>query len=150
MIFPYTTLFRSGPNADGLTAPLPSASATLAQPYFFGVGGAASANNGSVLDPKFKPNYSDTFDFTIQHELVPRKIILEVGYIRKRIRNEYQSINIDAVPHMTTLDNQPFSSAFTNLYNQIAGLSAPAKKTTYAVTPQPFFETVMSSASSAY
>src|SRR5262245_9268664 len=126
MIFPYTTLFRSGPNADGLTAPLPSASATLAQPYFSGVGGAASAGDGSVLDPKFKPNYSDTFDFTIQRELVPRKVIFEVGYIGRRIRNEYQSINIDAVPHMTTLNGQAFSSAFANLYGQIAGLSAPA------------------------
>src|SRR5262245_59286028 len=51
------TAFRIG--TDGLTAPLPSASATLAQPYFSGVGGAASAGDGSVLDPKFRPNYSD-------------------------------------------------------------------------------------------
>src|SRR5262249_40625185 len=31
------TAFRIGPNADGMTAPLPPASATLAQPYFSGV-----------------------------------------------------------------------------------------------------------------
>src|SRR5262245_44407768 len=142
------TAFRIG--TDGMTAPLPSASATLAQPYFSGVGGAASAGDGSVLDPKFKPNYSDTFDFTIQRELVPRKVILEVGYIGRRIRNEYQSINIDAVPHMTTLNGQAFSSAYASVYSQIAGLAAPAAGTAYSVTPQPFFESVMGGASSPY
>jgi len=142
------TAFRIG--SDGLIAPLPTASATLAQPYFSGVGGNASAGDGSVLDPRFRPNYSDSFDFTIQREIIPRKVILEVGYIGRRIRNEYQAVNIDAAPYMTTLNGQAFSGAFANVYGQIADLSAPTTGAAYTVTPQPFFEAVMGGASSAY
>jgi hypothetical protein len=142
------TAFRIG--TDGMTAPLPAAAATLAQPYFSGVGKNASAGDGSTLDPRFRPNYSDSFDFTIQREIIPRKMILEVGYIGRRIRNEYQAVNLDAVPYMTTLGGQAFSTAFGSVYGQIAGLSAPATGTAYTVTPQPFFEAALGGASSAY
>jgi hypothetical protein len=134
------TAFRIG--TDGMTAPLPSAAATLAQPYFSGVGGNASAGDGSVLDPKFRPNYSDSFDFTIQREIIPRKVILEVGYIGRRIRNEYQGVDIDAVPYMTTLGGQSFAKAFANVYQAVAAGQTP--------TAQPFFEAAMGGASSAY
>src|SRR5205085_2565948 len=54
------TAFRIG--TDGLVAPLGGApSATLAQPYFPGVGGNLAAGDGSVLDTTFRPNSNDTF-----------------------------------------------------------------------------------------
>jgi hypothetical protein len=134
------TAFRIG--SDGLAAPLPTASATLAQPYFAGVGGNASAGDGSALDPRFKPNHSDSFDFTIQRELVPRKVILEVGYIGRRIRNEYQAIDLDAVPYMTTLGGQTFANAFSNVYTALAAGQSPAT--------QAWFESALGGAGSAY
>lgn len=134
------TAFRIG--TDGMTAPLPAATATIPQPYFPGVGGNASAGDGSVLDPSFRPNYSDSFDLTIQRELVPRKVMLEVGYIGRRIGNEYQAVNLDAVPHMTTLGGQAFSAAYAALYQQLVG--------SQTITAQPFFEAALGGANSAY
>src|SRR5215467_10976007 len=134
------TAFRIG--TDGMSAPLPTAAATLAQPYFSGVGGNASAGDGSTLDPKFRPNYSDSFDFTIQREIIPRKMIIEVGYIGRRIRNEYQAINLDAVPYMTTLGGQSFAKAFANVYQAVAAGQTPGA--------QPFFEAALGGATSAY
>jgi carboxypeptidase family protein len=134
------TAFRIG--TDGMVAPLPSASQTLAQPYYPGIAGNASAGDGSSLDPKLKPNYSDQFDFTIQRELVPRKILVEVGYIGRRIRNEYQAVNLDAVPYMTTLNGQSFANAFANLYLAVSSGQA--------VQPQPWFEAALGGANSAF
>jgi hypothetical protein len=138
------TAFRigPGPNGDGMSAPLPTAAPTLAQPYFSGVGGNASAGDGSTLDPRFRPNYSDSFDFTIQREIIPRKVIMEVGYIGRRIRNEYQAINLDAVPYMTTLGGQTFAKAFANVYQAVAAGQTPGA--------QPFFEAALGGATSAY
>jgi hypothetical protein len=73
-----TTAFRIG--TDGLSAPLPAISTTLPQPYFPGVNGNAAAGDGSQLDPKFKPNHSDEFNFTIQRAL-SQKLVIEAGYI---------------------------------------------------------------------
>ncbi|MBI1766729.1 MAG: carboxypeptidase regulatory-like domain-containing protein [Acidobacteria bacterium] len=134
------TAFRIG--TDGNVAPVPAAAATIPQPYFPGVGGNASAGDGSVLDPSFRPNYSDSFDLTIQRELIPRKLMVEVGYIGRRIGNEYQSVNLDAVPHMTTLGNQAFSAAYANLYQALVGGQT--------ISAQPFFEAALGGPTSAY
>src|SRR5262249_13022928 len=135
-----TTAFRIG--ADGMTAPLPSISQTLAQPYFSGVGGNAAAGDRSVLDPHVKPNHSDEFNFTVQRSLSP-KLVIEAGYIGRRIRDEFQEINIDAVPYMTTLGGQSFANAYANLYMQLkAGSTAPSA--------QPFFEGALGGSNSAY
>jgi Carboxypeptidase regulatory-like domain len=134
------TAFRAG--TDGLVAPLPTASATLAQPYFPGVGGNTAAGDGSALDPRHRPSYSDQFDFTIQRELVPRKVVLELGYIGRISGNEWQQINLDAVPHMTTLDGQSFSDAFAKVYTAIS--------TGGTVTTQPWFESALGGQASAY
>ena len=37
---------------------------------------------------------------------------LEVGYVGRIIRNEMQSLNLDAVPYMTTLGGQTFAEAY--------------------------------------
>ncbi len=143
------TAFRIG--TDGLVAPLPIAAPTIPQPYYPGVNGNAAAGDGSVLDPSFRPNYSDSFDLTIQRELIPRKLIVEAGYIGRRIGNEYQSINLDAVPHMTTLGGQAFSAAFANLYNMVSTSPALAPGTAVNISAtQSFLEAALGGAASAY
>jgi hypothetical protein len=148
------TAFRIGP--DGLVAPLPNASKTLPQPFFPGTLGSsgarfASAGGGSSLDPHFKPNQSDQVDFTFQRELISRKIMMEVGYIGRRIRNEYQAIDLDAVPYMTTLGGQTFADAFKNVFIATCGLGLPCSSTPVsAITPQPFFEAALGGAHSAF
>src|SRR5205807_7067534 len=106
-----TTAFRIG--ADGLNAPLLPITPTLPQPYYPGVNGSASAGDGALLDSKFRQDRSDEFNFTIQRAITP-KMVIEAGYIGRIIRNEYQLINIDAVPYMTTLNGQSFANAFAN------------------------------------
>jgi hypothetical protein len=133
-----TTAFRIG--TDGMAAPLPTVSSTLAQPYFPGVNGSAAAGDGSVIDPNLKPNRSDQFDITIQREISSR-VTLEVGYVGRILRNEFQSINLDAVPFMTTLGGQSFAQAFAATYFAVAAGGTPA--------PQPFFENALGGAGSA-
>jgi len=94
--------FRIG--TDGNNAPIPAASPTLPQPTFPGVN-SVSAAAGEALDPHFRPNVVDSFDFTIQRQLT-NKFILELGYIGRRITHEYQPVNINAVPYMMTLGGQ--------------------------------------------
>ena len=87
--------FRIG--SDGLNAPLPAVSQTLPEPYIPG-GANASAGSGSVLDPKFRPSRTDNLTVSIQRELFNQKAILEVGYIGRIIRHEWQEVDYDAVP----------------------------------------------------
>ena len=141
--------FRIGPASrfDGMTAPLPTASQTLAQPYFPGVNRNAPAGDGSALDPNFRPNRSDQFDLTIQRELLPNKLLVEVGYIGRRIQNEWQMIDLDAVPHMTTLGGQTFAKAFANVYTALCGLGPKcADNSPSVVQTQPWFEAAMGGA----
>jgi hypothetical protein len=127
-------VFRIG--TDGLTAPLPAASATLPQPFLPGINGVA-AGDAQTLDPDFRPNATDNVDFTIQRE-ISRKVSVEVGYIGRRIRHEYQQVNLNAIPYMTTLGGQQFAQAYANLYTQLNnGVAATA------VTPQAFFEAAL-------
>jgi len=134
------TAFRIG--ADGMAAPLPAISQTLPQPYFPGVNGSAAAGDGSQLDPKLKPSHSDEFNFTVQRA-ISQKLVVEAGYIGRRIRDEFQQINLDAVPYMTTLGGQSFASAYAALYMQLnSGVTTP--------TAQPFFEAALGGPGSAY
>jgi Carboxypeptidase regulatory-like domain len=145
-----STAFRVG--VDGLTAPLQAASPTLPQPYFPGVNGISAAT-ASVLDPNFRPNQVDSVNLTIQRQL-SRKVILEVGYIGRRITNEYQPINLNAVPYMMTQGGQRFDKAYANVVMQLcggfAGLAGGGcngdgngHPNPAAVTPQPFFEAAL-------
>jgi hypothetical protein len=131
--------FRVG--TDGLSAPLPAAAQTLPQPYVPGVGVNVPAGDGSVLDPSFKPNHSDQFDFTIQRA-ISQKLLFEIGYIGRKISDEYQGIELNAVPTMYTLNGQQFSNAFANTYLAINAGAQPAV--------QPFFEGALGGAGSAY
>jgi hypothetical protein len=136
--------FRVG--IDGNNAPIPPASPTLPQPTFPGVNDVA-AGAGEALDPKFRPNVVDSFDFTIQRQL-SNKFILELGYIGRRITHEYQPININAVPYMMTKGGQNFAQAYAAVEatlgctTSFAACGAAGKAASVAaVTAQPFFET---------
>jgi len=145
-----TNAFRIG--TDGLVAPIPAASATLPQPDYPGFN-AIAAGAGEGLDPHFRPNVIDSFDFTIQRQL-SRRLSLELGYIGRRITHEYQPIDINAVPYMMTLGGQTFGNAYKNMVLQlcggIAGLAGggcngdgAGNPNPAAVTAQPFFENAM-------
>lgn len=133
------TAFRIG--TDGLKAPLPPVTQTLTEPFVPG-GATASAGSGSVLDPNFRPSRTDNLTVSIQRELFNQKAILEVGYIGRLIRNEWQEENIDAVPYMTTLGGQSFAQAYANTYWAVQAGGVPA--------PQAFFEAALGGANSAF
>jgi hypothetical protein len=141
------TAFRVG--VDGLTAPLAHPSATLPQPDYPGIN-AVSAGAGESLDPNFRPNVVDSFDLTIQRQL-SKTTTLEFGYIGRRVTHEYQPINVNAVPYMTTIGGQRFDKAYANLVMQycggMAGLAGGnCAGNLAAVTEQPFFKATLTSA----
>ncbi len=166
-------VFRIGPTSsgwDGLTAPLPSASATLPQPFLPGVGGQAVAGDSTVLDPDYKPEKVDTWNFTIQRQL-NRRVSIEVGYMGKRSKNIFEEIDLDAVPYMETLGGQTFANAFANVWRALcspggggrctnvdvvnaAGTPAQiaaARAALYASVPnQPFFEAALGGTGSSF
>ncbi|HLK66979.1 MAG TPA: carboxypeptidase regulatory-like domain-containing protein [Bryobacteraceae bacterium] len=138
-----TNAFRIG--TDGLKAPLAAASQTLGQPFYPGVGSNPETVDPDALDPHFRPDRTDNFTLTIQREINQHNM-LEIGYIGKIIRNEYMLVNLDAVPYMTTLGGQSFAQAYGALYQQLVFNSVnPAN-----VTAQPFFESSLGGANSAY
>jgi len=114
--------FRVG--TDGLTAPIPTPSATLPQPDFPGIN-AIAAGAGEALDRNFRPNESDQFDLTIQRQL-NSKTMIEVGYIGRRITDEYQPININAVPFMMTLGGQQFAKAYAAVEKSLGCVTSVA------------------------
>ncbi len=134
-----TTAFRIG--TDGMTAPMPTLTRTLAQPYFPGVGVNPPAGDGAGIDPDFRPSRSDQLTFSIQRA-ISKKFVLEAGYIGRAIRNEFLPVNLDAVPYMLTLNGQSFSSAWANLYTAVSSGGAPVT--------QPWFEAAMGGGKSAY
>jgi hypothetical protein len=137
---------------DGLVAPIPAATTTLPQPAYPGFNITAAAA-GTTLDPHTRPNVIDSVDFTIQRQLT-NKITLEMGYIGRYINNEFQPIDLNAVPYMLTMGGQSFEAAYATIEtamgcassvsacgNSAAGNSAAAVMA--KVAPQPFFETAL-------
>ncbi len=146
------TAFRIG--VDGNTPTLPTSTPTLPQPFYPGVvqNGVLSlaAGSGSQLDPKMRPNHSNEVTFSIQRSL-SSKMSMEAGYIGRKISNEFQEINLDAVPWMTTLNGQSYAQAWAATYNQLCPGGGPScAASSIVVTPQPFFEAAMGGASSPY
>src|SRR5439155_8269659 len=126
--------FRIGP--DGLVAPLASPTATLPQPFLPGVvqNGVlnAVAGDSTVLDPDYKPEKVDTWDFTIQRQL-SRKISFEAGYMGKRAKNIFEEINLDAVPYMMTVGGQTFAKAFANVWSALCSPGGGGRCTQFDV-----------------
>ncbi|MFZ0275728.1 MAG: carboxypeptidase-like regulatory domain-containing protein [Candidatus Sulfotelmatobacter sp.] len=150
----YSNGFRVGSTVSstgGPTVPLVSnVSTTLPQPAYPGFNNTFSSNPEG-LDPNFRANAIDSFDFTIQRQ-ISRRVTLEVGYIGRRITHEYQPVELNPVPYMMTLGGQQFKQAYANLVTQycggLKGLAAggcAGASTTgpTPVTPQPFFETAL-------
>jgi Carboxypeptidase regulatory-like domain len=153
------TAFRIG--IDGNTAPIAAASPTLPQPIFPGINDVG-ASAGEGFDPNFRPNVIDSFDLTIQRQLGP-KMLMEVGYIGRRITHEYQPVNVNAVPFMMTMGGQQFSSAYAAVETALGcttsfvncGAAVPAATLTggapnpafaqyfNTLPSQPFFETAL-------
>jgi hypothetical protein len=106
-----STAFRVG--VDGTTAPLPAASPTLPQPAYPGINSIAGSA-AYVVDPSFRPNEIHSLDLTIQRQ-VHRTTLVEIGYIGRIIRHEFQPININAVPYMMTSGTQNFANAYAAL-----------------------------------
>jgi hypothetical protein len=163
----WSDAFRVGSTASttgGPAVPLSSlATATLPQPVYPGYNNPASSAP-EALDPNFRPNVSDSFNFTIQRQL-NRRMTMEVGYIGRRITHEFEPIQLNGVPYMTTLGGQTFANAYMNAVLQycggVAGLGGGgcggsalpnpgSGPNPGAVTPQPFFETALGGATSAY
>ncbi|HEY4764081.1 MAG TPA: carboxypeptidase-like regulatory domain-containing protein [Candidatus Sulfotelmatobacter sp.] len=152
--------FRVGQNASssgGPTVPLSSlATATLPQPVYPGVNNPASSGP-EALDPNFRPNQIDSFNFTIQRQL-NRRMTMELGYIGRRITKEFEPVQLNAVPYMMTMGGQTFANAYKNVVLQYCGgvtglggggcggsaLPTPGTgPSAGAVTPQPFFEAAL-------
>ena len=136
--------FRIG--TDGNSAPLPQATQTLPQPTFPGINNVSAAA-GEALDPHFRPNVVDSFDLTIQRQLT-NKILMEVGYIGRRITHEYQPININAVPYMMNLGGQTFAQAYAAVEKAMGctvsfNACNAATPGTTVVASQPFFEAAL-------
>jgi hypothetical protein len=134
-----TTAFRIGP--DGLSAPLPTVTQTLGQPYLPGVGGNAGASDVTANDPKYRPERTDNLTVSLQRQ-INKTVSMEVGYIGRMIRNELMSINLDSVPYMTTLGGQTFANAFAQTYFAVNAGGTPAA--------QPFFEAALGGTAGAY
>jgi hypothetical protein len=137
-----SNVFRIG--TDGNTAPLPAVGAGFAQPYVPGISGAP-ANDATVLDKNYRPQRTDNVTISIQRQL-SAKSTLEVGYIGRIIRNEFQEINLDAVPTMMTLGGQTFANAWANIFWPV---NNAATATSFNLPAQPFFEQALGGASSA-
>jgi hypothetical protein len=160
-----SSVFRFGSNGDGLVAPLIAPTATLPQPYFPGTNGFPNAGDASSLDPNFKPNRVDSFQFSIQRQL-SRKVTMDLGYIGRIDKNDFQELDLNAIPTMLTLGGQSFASAYGALYTQVCTLTSPTctgsavsatgvvtnpqGNTVGTLTAQPFFENALGGSTSAY
>jgi len=126
--------FRVG--VDGISAPLPGASAYLPEPWSPGFN-AVPGGDVETFDPNYKPNLSDHFTVNVQHQLRP-KILAEAGYVGHRIRNEVQYYSLTAVPYMMTVGGQTFANAWKNV------MVATNYGTNLSNIPtQPFFEAAL-------
>jgi hypothetical protein len=130
--------FRVG--VDGVNAPLASPSANLPQPWYPGFNDVATGA-GETIDPDFRPDRSDEFTVSVQHQFGP-KILAEVGYIGRIITNEVQYYSLTNVPYMMTEGGQTFANAWAQV------MQATNYGTNLSSVPvQPFFESALGAAS---
>jgi len=141
------TAFRIG--TDGLTAPIPTPTATLPQPSYPGTNGSVAAGAASVLDPSFRPAATYNFTVSIQREIRP-KVLMEVGYIGRIITHEWMQRDLDAVPTMLTLNGQSFAQAFGATYLAMCGAASCPPSPNTNVPVQPFFEAALGGANSSF
>ena len=148
-----STAYRIG--TDGLAPVLASAPApsTLVQPYHPGIDGPG-VQLASPVDPTLRPNDVDTFNVSIQRQ-INRKMLVEVGYIGRLVHHEYIMLNPNTVPYMMVLGGQSFEAAYDAVEGafgctQTQSLCQTSVTPTATIAPQPFFESALGGASSAY
>jgi len=135
--------FRIG--VDGATAPLAAVSTTQPQPIFPGINNPA-AGAGEGFDDNFRPNVVDSFDLSIQRQFGP-KMMVELGYIGRRITHEYLPVDLNTVPYMMTLGGQSFAQAYAAVETAMGCATSEAAcgvSGVPTVAPQPFFEAALS------
>ncbi len=141
----------------GPTIPLINeATPTLPQPVYPGFNNPASTSP-EALDPNSRPDAIDSFNLSIQRQ-ISRRVTIEIGYIGRRLTNDFTAIMLNAVPYNMTLGGQSFKNAYATVVQQYCGglvglagggcggsaLPTPgAGPNRGAVTPQPFFETAL-------
>lgn len=154
-----TNVFRVG--KDGTNAPLPPPSANLPQPWYPGFNDVATGS-GETIDPNFKPDRSDEFTVSVQHQFGP-KILAEAGYIGRILSNELQYYSLTAVPYMMTRGGQTFANAWAQVMvatNYGTNVPSPTLKGGAAnpaflpyingLAAQPFFENSLTTGPSGY
>src|SRR5262249_9340319 len=139
-------------STDGQT-PLPTAPATLTPPIVLDKlrrleGGAAfyfPQISSFTIDPFVRVPRSHVVDFTIQREL-PRKLILEVGYIGRFARDLYVNGNLNSVPFMQRdpISGQTLAEAYDAIY------AARRANPNATPAPQPYFENFYGAGTTAY
>ena len=94
------------------------------------------------VDPHIRVPRNHVFDFTIQREL-PWRLLLEVGYIGRLARDLYVTGNLNSVPimHRDVKSGQTFAEAFDAVAAQL--------RNKRAVSPQPYFENLYGSGTTA-
>ena len=170
-----SNVFRIG--RDGLTAPLPSPSGNLPQPFFPGSlqtgntavpcpAGSTLCNpvggDSRAVDFGYRPESTDNVDFTIQRAF-GRKMSIEIGYMGRKIDHEFAEVDLDSVPYMMTRSGQTFAQAYAALWlglcapgngggcTQLAATNATTLPALLASIPaQPFFESVLGGPTSTY
>ncbi|HKV77060.1 MAG TPA: carboxypeptidase-like regulatory domain-containing protein, partial [Candidatus Sulfotelmatobacter sp.] len=129
------TAFRVG--VDGVNAPLPPPSANLPQPWYPGFNDVGTGS-GETIDPNFKPDRSDEFTLSVQHQF-GSKILAEAGYIGRIISNEQLYYSLTNVPYMMTRGGQSFANAWA----QIMQATNYGTVNLTSVPVQPFFENAL-------
>ena len=145
---PVTDIFRVGvdcPSSGACFAPLPAPSANLPQPWYPGFNDVATGA-GETIDPNFKPNRSDEFTVSVQHQFGP-KILAEAGYIGRILSNEIQYYSLTSVPYMMTRGGQTFANAWAQIMEATNyGTNVPSPSSSAylgyinGLAAQPFFE----------
>ncbi len=135
-----TDAFRIG--VDGSSIPLPSLGGITGSLV---PGSTTNANSPYEIldfriDPHRKVGVEDTWDLSIQRQL-PANTLVEVGYVGRVAHHLYTVNDMNQVPYMFKAGGQTFAQAFDAVAKQL--------RAGQAVTPQPFFETMLGAGGTA-
>lgn len=126
-----TNAFRIGPDGKGVGVPAPT---SLPIPFTPNPNTIWPQHLTSSLDPFVTPGYSHSVDFSIQRAL-PGRMYLEIGYIGRFSRNLPQAFQLNAPDYKMKSGGQTMAQAIDALMVEENAGSA--------ITPQPFFESLL-------
>jgi len=128
------------PTAPNVTTPY--------EPYVVGTVpyGLSSGQFSTVIDPTLKNPYNIEFNFGLQHEF-PQGYLLKATYmgrLGRRLLAEADASQLLEFPDNSGMSNQTMSQAMAGLTTQLRqNVSLGALDAIQAVTPQPWFEDVI-------